>query len=75
MKPILREKGLANSSMNVVDVDEAYKSLTAKELKPSSEPRDLHWDNRVFDIGDPDSYRLVIFKRKQQTRQCLASWV
>ena len=49
---------------SVDDVDEAYKSLRAKGLKPSSEPKDRPWGNREFVIRDPDGYKLVIFKRK-----------
>ena len=50
--------------LSVDDVDEAYRSLTAKGLKPSSEPRDWPWGNREFVIRDPDGYKLVIFERK-----------
>lgn len=50
--------------ISVDDVDAAYKDLIAKDLKPSSEPRDWPWGNREFVIRDPDGYKIVIFKRK-----------
>lgn len=50
--------------ISVEDVDEFYKSLISKGLKPSSEPRDWPWGNREFVIRDPDGYKLVFFKRK-----------
>lgn len=50
--------------VSVDDVDEAYKDVVSKGLKPSSEPRDWPWGNREFVIRDPDGYKIVIFKRK-----------
>ena len=50
--------------ISVENVDEFYKGLLAKGLKPSSKPRDWPWGNREFVIRDPDGYKLVIFKRK-----------
>lgn len=50
--------------LSVDDVDEAYKSLIAKGLNPSTEPKDWPWGNREFVIRDPDGYKLVIFTRK-----------
>lgn len=50
--------------ISVENVDEFYKDLLSKGLKPSSEPRDWPWGNREFVIRDPDGYKLVIFKRK-----------
>ncbi|MBI2421096.1 MAG: VOC family protein [Candidatus Levybacteria bacterium] len=50
--------------LSVDDVDEFYKDLISKGLKPSSEPRDWPWGNKEFVIRDPDGYKLVIFKRK-----------
>ncbi len=50
--------------ISVDDVDEFYKGLVEKGLKPSTEPRDWPWGNREFVIRDPDGYKLVIFKRK-----------
>ncbi len=49
--------------LSVDDVDEFYKELLEKGLKPSSEPIDLR-GNREFALHDPDNYKLVIFKRK-----------
>lgn len=51
--------------ISVDDVDEFYNGLLAKELKPSSEPRDWPWGNREFVMRDPDGYKLVFFKRNK----------
>jgi len=50
--------------LSVDNVDNFYKELLSKGLKPVSEPRDWPWGNREFVIRDPDGYKLVIFKRK-----------
>ena len=50
--------------ISVEDVDDFYKGILAKGLKPSSKPRDWPWGNREFVIRDPDGYKLVFFKRK-----------
>jgi len=47
----------------VDDVDEFYRDLVAKGLKPSSEPRDWPWGNREFVIRDPDGYKIVFFHK------------
>lgn len=43
--------------VSVEGIDEYYKTLLEKGLKPSSKPRDLPWGNREFVIRDPDGYR------------------
>lgn len=50
--------------ISVEDVDEFYKYLLSKGLKPLSGPRDWPWGNREFILRDPDGYKLVFFKRK-----------
>ncbi len=50
--------------ISVDDVDEFYKGVIEKGLKPSSEPRDWPWGNREFVLRDPDGYKLVFFKKK-----------
>jgi catechol 2,3-dioxygenase-like lactoylglutathione lyase family enzyme len=50
-------------NVSVGDVDEYYKTVVDKGLKPSSEPRDWPWGAREFVIRDPDGYKLVMFKR------------
>ncbi|MGH7156723.1 MAG: VOC family protein [Candidatus Saccharimonadales bacterium] len=50
-------------NVSVDNVDEFYKGVLAKGLKPSSEPRDYPGGFRNFVIHDPDGYNLVIFKR------------
>lgn len=49
--------------ISVDNVDEFYKGLLAKKLKPSSQPRDWPWGNREFVIRDPDGYKLVFFQK------------
>lgn len=48
--------------VDVENIDEYYKSLMEKGLKPSSEPRDWTWGNREFVIRDPDGYKLVFYE-------------
>ena len=50
--------------LSVDNVDEFYKELKSKGIKPSTEPSDRPWGNREFVLHDPDGYNLVIFKRK-----------
>jgi catechol 2,3-dioxygenase-like lactoylglutathione lyase family enzyme len=50
--------------ISVDNVDDSYKSLLSKGLKPSGEPQNTSWGNREFLILDPDGYKLVFFKRK-----------
>jgi len=49
--------------IEVEKIDEYYKSLLGKGLKPSSMPRDWPWGNREFAIRDPDGYKLVFYER------------
>ena len=49
--------------VSVENVDDFYKSLISKGLKPSSKPRDWPWGNREFVIRDPDGYKLVFFQK------------
>lgn len=51
--------------VKVDDVDEYYKEIVAKGLKPSSEPRDWPWGNREFVMRDPDGYKLVFFNKSK----------
>ncbi len=49
--------------ISVEGIDDFYKSLLAKGLKPSSQPRDWPWGHREFVIRDPDGYKLVFFQK------------
>lgn len=49
--------------INVQDVDEFYKGVLSKGLKPSSEPKDFPWGRSEFIIRDPDGYKLVFFQK------------
>jgi uncharacterized glyoxalase superfamily protein PhnB len=50
--------------LSVDNVDEFYKQLLSKGIKPTTKPQDQPWGNREFILRDPDGYNLVIFKRK-----------
>ncbi len=50
--------------ISVGNVDDYYKNLLEKGLKPLGEPQDYPWGSREFVIKDPDGYKLVFFKRK-----------
>jgi predicted lactoylglutathione lyase len=50
-------------NISVGDVDEFYKNVLDKGLKPSSEPQDYPGGFRNFVINDPDGYNLIMFKR------------
>ena len=51
-------------NISVGDVDEFYKNVLDKGLKPAGEPQDYPEQGvRNFIIHDPDGYNLVIFKR------------
>ena len=50
-------------NISVGDVDEFYKNVKAKGLKPASEPQDFPGGFRNFVLNDPDGYNLVMFKR------------
>ncbi len=48
--------------VSVADVDETYKSLTEKKLKPTK-PEDYKTGRRETMISDPDGYKLVFFQK------------
>jgi catechol 2,3-dioxygenase-like lactoylglutathione lyase family enzyme len=50
--------------INVDDVDEFYKELAAKGMKPEHEPKDIPAGRREFLLKDPDGYPLVFFTKK-----------
>lgn len=47
--------------INVESVDEFYKQVIAKGLRPTSKPQDFPWGHREFVLADPDGYKLVLF--------------
>jgi predicted lactoylglutathione lyase len=49
--------------ISVENVDDYYKKLLIKGLKPLGEPQDYPWGRREFVIQDPDGYKLVFFKK------------
>jgi catechol 2,3-dioxygenase-like lactoylglutathione lyase family enzyme len=50
--------------ISVEEIDDFYKELIKKGLKPASEPKDYPWGNREFILKDPDGYKLVFFQKK-----------
>lgn len=48
--------------IQVEDVNEKFRQITAAGLKPSSEPRDWDWGNREFVIKDPDGYKFCFWQ-------------
>ena len=59
-----QRRGPCRSYLSVDSVDEFYKELLAKGLKPATKPQNQSWGNREFLLRDPDGYNLVFFKRK-----------
>ena len=49
--------------INVEDIDEFYKSVLAKDLKPFGAPQDFPWGHREFVLSDPDGYKIVFFSK------------
>lgn len=49
--------------IKVNDIDEFYKGVLAKGMKPTSEPVKQPSGNREFMLRDPDSYKLVFFEK------------
>lgn len=49
--------------ISVDDVDEFYRGVVAKGLRPANEPRDWPWGNREFALRDPDGYKLIFFQK------------
>jgi predicted lactoylglutathione lyase len=55
--------GGAQTQLSVDDVDEFYKEVKSKGLKPEGEPKDTLMARREFTLIDPDGYKLVFFKK------------
>ncbi len=51
--------------VKVDDVDEFYKFVVKKGIKPSGGPTDWPWGNREFVVKDPDGYKLVFFNKSK----------
>jgi len=49
--------------VKVDDVDDYYKGVVSKGLKPAGEPQ-VRAGNREFALRDPDGYKLVFFEKK-----------
>ena len=43
---------------HVADVDDVYRQLLDKGLKPDFQPRDAPWGERYFHIRDPDGHEI-----------------
>jgi hypothetical protein len=49
--------------IKVDNLDDYYKAVVSKRLKPDSEPQVRH-GLREFVLRDPDGYKLVVFEKK-----------
>lgn len=54
--------------IKVDDVDEFYKKIVKKGIKPYGEPKNWPWGNREFVVKDPDGYRLVFFNKAKKSK-------
>jgi catechol 2,3-dioxygenase-like lactoylglutathione lyase family enzyme len=54
----------AHIQINVDDVNEFYKDVVSKGMKPEGEPEDIPAGRREFLLLDPDGYKLVFFTKK-----------
>jgi catechol 2,3-dioxygenase-like lactoylglutathione lyase family enzyme len=54
----------AYTQLSVGDVDEFYKELVSKGMKPDGEPKDIPAGRREFLLTDPDGYKLIFFTKK-----------
>jgi catechol 2,3-dioxygenase-like lactoylglutathione lyase family enzyme len=49
----------------VENIDEFYKTLINKNIKPSSAPKSWPWGKREFALRDPDGYKLIFYSPTQ----------
>jgi uncharacterized glyoxalase superfamily protein PhnB len=50
--------------IKVDDVEDFYKAVVARGMRPSSEPRRMPTGHRGFVLRDADGYKLVFFAKK-----------
>jgi uncharacterized glyoxalase superfamily protein PhnB len=50
--------------IKVDDIQDFYKGVRAKPMKPVSEPQERPSGTREFVLRDPDGYKLVFFQKK-----------
>ncbi len=50
-------------NIKVDNADDFYEGVVAKDMNPSTKPRDWPWGNREFVLRDPDGYKLVFFQK------------
>jgi catechol 2,3-dioxygenase-like lactoylglutathione lyase family enzyme len=50
--------------IKVDDIEDFYKAVLSKGLKPAAEPERQPSGNREFVLHDPDGYSLVFFQKK-----------
>jgi catechol 2,3-dioxygenase-like lactoylglutathione lyase family enzyme len=61
----LANKGAGLSlHVKVDDIEDFYRGVVAKGMKPASEPQKRHGGGREFMLRDPDGYKLVFFEKK-----------
>ena len=49
--------------INVENINDKYKELVDKGLRPATEPKDWKWGNREFILKDPDGYKLCFWQK------------
>jgi catechol 2,3-dioxygenase-like lactoylglutathione lyase family enzyme len=50
--------------IKVDDIEDFYRGLVSKGMKPASEPEKRRDGGREFPLRDPDGYKLVFFEKK-----------
>jgi catechol 2,3-dioxygenase-like lactoylglutathione lyase family enzyme len=50
--------------IKVDDIEDFYRGVVAKGMKPASEPQKRRNGGREFMLRDPDGYKLVFFEKK-----------
>jgi uncharacterized glyoxalase superfamily protein PhnB len=49
--------------VEVENVDEQFKYVVEKGIKPSSEPTTFPWGKREFAVKDPDGFKIIFYQR------------
>jgi catechol 2,3-dioxygenase-like lactoylglutathione lyase family enzyme len=50
--------------IKVDSIDDFYKGVVSKDMKPATEPQQRRGGGREFTLRDPDGYKLVFFEKK-----------
>ena len=61
---VMEPKGLGIFTyVEVEDVDEQFKYVVEKGVKPSSEPASFPWGKREFAVKDPDGFKIIFYQK------------